>query len=92
MPNKLITVQGEGTKDIQIEVPSIGVGTMRTSGAWLVLMLAAEEPFQRPQILLEVMECLGISIQDLQDQQDDKPCGNCGISLLAHRATGGKCP
>jgi len=91
MADKLISVQGEGTKEIQIEVPSIGVGTMRTSGAWIVLMLAAEDPFQRPQILLEVMKRLGISIQDLQDQQDDKPCGNCGISLLLHRGNGGKC-
>ena len=92
MTNQITSLKDDGRiQDSQIEVPSIGVGTMRTSGAWIVLMLAAETPGMRTSIILEVMKRLGISIQDLQDQQDDKPCGNCGISLLSHRDRGGKC-
>ena len=83
--NKVILNQNkDGKGNIEIDIPSIGAGRMRTSGAWMLLMLAAETRSMRPMIILEVMKRLEIRISDLQEVLDDKPCENCGVSLLAH--------
>jgi hypothetical protein len=79
----------ERIRRLLIDVPSVSVGTMRTSAGWIIIMLAAEEPAQRPQIILDVMQHLGIEIRDLQATADDRPCPSCGISLLEHKD--GKC-
>ena len=73
------------------DIPSIGVGEMRTVGVWIIIMLAAEDERTRSQIILEVMEHLGISIDDLQAEANDKGCPHCGISLLSHKKNDGKC-
>lgn len=75
----------------KIEIPSVGVGEMRASASWLIVMLSAEDPSMRPAIILETMKYLGITIEDLQAQADDKMCPQCGISLLAHEQNNGKC-
>lgn len=49
----------------KFEIPSVGVGTARTPAAWIIIMLASEDDWMRPQIILKVMEHLGISIDAL---------------------------
>lgn len=75
----------------KFEIPSVGVGTMRTSAAWIILMLAAEDEVTRPLIILEVMKHLEMTVEELQEVSQDKACTKCGISLLAHKRNGGKC-
>jgi len=74
-----------------IEIPSVGVGTLRTTASWLIVMLAAEEPDIRPDIILEAMKYLRITIEDLKEYQKDKACPRCGMSLRMHKKNGGKC-
>lgn len=70
--------------EYSLDVPSIGVGRLRTSGAWVLMMLMAEGKGQREQILVEVMKRLNITPERLRKVMDDKGCPHCGISLLLH--------
>jgi hypothetical protein len=68
----------------RIEIPSVGVGTLRASGSWIILMLASETESQRLQIILEVMARLGISLEDLEREYNDSMCPRCGVSTYYH--------
>lgn len=73
----------------QFQIPTIGTGTLRTSATWIAVMLMAEE--NPAEVLAGVMQELHISPDEVADHYHDKPCGKCGVSLLAHRDNEGNC-
>lgn len=77
------------TQDIQLNIPSIGVGTLRTSATWIAVMLMAED--NPAQILAGIMKELSITPEQVSDEYHDKMCSKCGMSLLLHRDNNGEC-
>lgn len=75
-----------------VEVPSIGLGTMRSSGTYIVLLLQLEREGIRAGILVQAAKRLGISLEELVDEYTDTACTECGVSILSHRKDGGRCP
>ena len=76
-------------QSIEFDIPSIGLGTLRTSATWIVLMLMAED--NPEQIIAGVLKELGISPEDISDHYHDSMCNKCGMSLLLHKQNGGNC-
>ena len=77
---------------IELHIPSIGVGVMRTSCSWIVLMLMAEnDKLCQEQVIVEAMKQLEITPEDIAAQYHDKTCGQCGMSLRLHADNDGEC-
>lgn len=72
------------SSDIFLDIPSIGVGRLRTSGAWILLMLVAESKGQREEIIARILTELDITPERIRKVMDDKGCPKCGMSLLMH--------
>lgn len=77
--------------DIFIDIPSVGFGTHRSSGTWMLLMLMAEDKPYRENIIADLMTRLDITPERIRKVMDDKACPKCGISLLAHEDNDGRC-
>jgi len=75
----------------QVDFPDIGLGTCRSSGTMIALLLALEEPFSRAEILVHIAKKFGISLAELIEEYNDSMCSTCGCSTAAHRHNGGKC-
>ena len=56
-----------------------GLGTAYPSGAIIGLMLQLEDPYTRIHILVDVMDRLNISLDDLVDQHGARICNGCGV-------------
>lgn len=91
-PTKVEHIHGKKLNQGTIEIPSIGVGQMRTSCSWIVLMLMAENSKRtQEKIIVEAMRQLDIAPEDIADQYHDKTCDSCGISIRLHRDNNGEC-
>ena len=77
--------------ETRLHIPTIGTGTLRTSATWIAVMLMAEDPNSRADVLVSIMKELGITPQQIADEYNDTMCSRCGISMLAHRDNGGEC-
>jgi hypothetical protein len=75
-----------------VELASVGLGVMRPSGAYVIALMQLEPVERRVKILVDAAKKLGISLEELAEAYTDGPCENCGTSLAAHKADGGKCP
>lgn len=73
----------------QVDFPNIGLGTRRSSGTIIALLLALEEPFSRAEILVHIAKKFGITLNELTDKYNDTMCEKCGVSMAAHRNHGG---
>lgn len=51
----------------QVKFPSIGVGIMRSTAAYIVLLLSLESPAHRASIITSALEEMGITIEDLKE-------------------------
>jgi len=69
-----------------------GLGTLRSSGAMIVMLLSMEEHYSRAGILVFAAKEMGISLEELTDEYLDHSCDKCGISMVLHKQTGGECP
>ncbi len=74
-----------------VEFKASGLGHMRSTGEFILLLLSIEDASHRTAILCDVAKSMGISLQDFSDEYLDEGCARCGISLLAHRRRGGDC-
>ncbi|MDD5358209.1 MAG: hypothetical protein PHX80_03630 [Candidatus Nanoarchaeia archaeon] len=86
-------LSAEIVQEIKIDLPSLGLGTMRTSETYIYALLKLENDEDAILgILADVAELFGISGNLIQEKQDDKMCSKCGGSLLHHRLyNDGKC-
>lgn len=75
----------------EVEFSNEGLGTMRTSGSYIALLLQLESPESRAGILVDVAKSMGITLQELIDEYTDAMCNKCGVSVSAHRDNGGGC-
>ena len=75
----------------EIDLPNIGLGTMRTSGTYVALLMQLEDKSQRAKILIDVAKKLGITLEEITDTYLDYGCPKCGMSMKLHKARGGKC-
>ncbi len=73
----------------EVNLPSVSLGTMRTSGTYIIALLQLEPEADRTQILVHAAKELGLSLQELTDEYTDSMCPECGISLMAHKDNGG---
>lgn len=73
----------------RFDIPSIGVGTLRTSATWIAVMLMAED--NPAEILADTIKELGISPEEIFDYYHDEMCASCGMSKLLHRQNNGEC-
>ncbi len=80
-----------GNLPAQINIPTLGVGTLRASGSWIAIMLMAEDERQRADIIVEVMKTLNITISDLDEAWFDSMCPKCGMSMRKHKSNYGNC-
>ena len=78
-----------GLLETRINIPSIGLGTLRTGATWIAVILMAED--DPAKVLTSVMKELKITPEEIHDDFYDKACSKCGISLLAHRDNYGEC-
>ena len=69
-----------------------GLGTMRSSGAIIVMLLSMEDTFSRAGILVFAAKEMGITLEELTDEYLDHSCDKCGISMVLHKRSGGECP
>lgn len=78
----------------KIDVDStFSTGTMRTSGAWIGIMLQAEDADTRKEIIVDLVNTFGMDFDDLKrlSLTKDVMCDQCGISMYLHSASG-QCP
>lgn len=73
----------------EIRLPSIGLGTMRTSGTYIALLLQLENKGRRVEIMVNAAKKLGISLEEITDTY--LGCPKCGMSMKPHKARGGHC-
>lgn len=69
-----------------------GLGTMRSAGSMIVLLLSLEDEGNRAAILVDAAKQMGISLTEMTDEYMDEPCKSCGMSLVLHKQTNGLCP
>jgi hypothetical protein len=79
------------TKPPQVEVPVIGLGTMRPSGTYIAVFLQLEPEGLRAKILTRAAKDLGISLAELVGAYEDPACAKCGVSVAGHKENGGNC-
>lgn len=89
MKNELSTTEFQEIPEVN--VPSIGLGTHRTSGTYVALLMQLEDKDMRADILVDVAKRLGITLEEIQDTYLDKMCSNCGMSMKLHKKRDGKC-
>ena len=83
-------VKSDKVKQIpQVDIPSIGLGVMRTSSTIIAVLLQAEDNHSRKEILANMMKQFGFDPQDIAELYHDKSCSKCGISLYMHKKHGG---
>ena len=75
--------------ETRINIPSIGVGELRTGATWIAVMLMTED--NPAQVIASVMKELKITPQEVHDEYYDEACEKCGLSKLAHRNNNGEC-
>jgi len=78
----------------QIDVDStFSTGTMRTCGAWIGIMLQAEDKETRKEIIVDLVNAFGMDFDDLKrlSLTKDVMCDHCGISMYLHSVSG-QCP
>jgi hypothetical protein len=79
-------ISKEIIQEIEIDLPSLGLGIMRTSETYIYALLKMEnDKYAVLEILADVAELFGINGNLIQEKQDDKMCSKCGGSLLHHR-------
>lgn len=77
-----ITVGGIQTTDL----PSCGLGTMRTSGTYIGALLQLEHShWYRVGILAEVMKAIGVTPEEIADEFSHVACSHCGMGSSAMR-------
>lgn len=92
MENEIDTQVAQVAGEIpQVDFPDIGLGTCRSSGTMIALLLALEEPFSRAEILVHIAKKFGITLAELAGEYNDSMCPKCGCSLAAHRHNDGNC-
>lgn len=75
----------------EINLPCIGLGTLRTSGTYIAVLLQLEDKGQRANILIDVAKQLGLTLEEITDTYLDYGCPKCGISMKLHKAQDGRC-
>lgn len=73
----------------KIELPSTGLGTYRTSGTIIGLLLQLEEE-QGVSVLVDTAKQLGYTLKEISDQWNETTCCHCGMGSLHH--DNGRCP
>lgn len=68
----------------EIEIPSVGLGTMRTGATLMAILLQAEPESHRPEIMADLLSMFGISGADISDIQNSVSCSNCGMAGYLH--------
>lgn len=89
--NQIANALSHKSIESELNIPSIGFGTLRSSGTWILLMLMAEDSEYRKRIIVDIIEKLEISIDDLRELQNDKACDKCGMSIRLHKDNEGIC-
>jgi hypothetical protein len=83
----------KGSREIpKVEFGSLGVGTLRTSTSYIVLLLNLEDPGDRADIIASAMEQMGISLEDVADYFDTTICPKCQVHLARVCRGYGRCP
>lgn len=73
---------GEGNLGfgLQAEIANVGLGTMRSAGTYIGLLLQAEDPGDRASVLVDVMQTLGIPLEEVADRYNARLCKRCGCA------------
>jgi hypothetical protein len=66
--------------EITVTLANRGLGTMRSAGTYIGLLLQTERPADRVSILADVMETLGITPEEVSDRYYASSCKTCGMS------------
>lgn len=69
-----------------------GLGTLRSTGAMIVLLLSLEDEGSRAGILVDAAKTMGLSLEDLTDEYLYLACDKCGMSMVLHKMNSGQCP
>lgn len=72
-----------------IDVPNIGYGTMRTTATQIAIQLQLDN-YDRVAILVSAAKAIGITLEEIIGEWNDKACPKCCASLRAH--VNGQCP
>ena len=75
----------------EVDLPSIGLGTCRSSGTYIIALLQLENPGDRVSILVDAAKQLGITLGQIKEEYTDTMCPECGMSMAAHKQNGGEC-
>ena len=84
VPVELKHVVGPAHDEMKIYFDSRCLGRMRSSGDIILLLLGLDKG-QAPEILADVIREAGIDIDEVVGWYHDKPCPECGCSLMAHQ-------
>ena len=77
------------SSDIQIIVPNIGCGTMRTTATHIAVLLQLDS-MDKAVVLVSAAKALGMTLEDIVSEWNDKACRHCGVSVRLHDSSG--CP
>lgn len=88
VPVELKRMVGRTLAEVKIDFESRMLGRMFSSGDIIVMLLTLEDKGQVPQILADVIKEAGVNIEEVVGWYHDKPCPECGCSLMTHGATG----
>jgi hypothetical protein len=76
----------------RVELPNVGLGTMRTSGTYIGALLQLEDDeHYAVSILVDAAKTIGITLEQITEAWNDSMCPKCGMAQSLH-TIGGRCP